>query len=636
MTTRSARDERQLGVGIPLSEFRRAIGNLGAEERERTVMQALLLIDQLYVHLPLKRAMHAVDPVQRLRVLRTRAPELTERQFHDEMIAIFTGLRDLHTRYILPAPYRGRAATLSFRVQEFIEGDRRRYVVTEVDPQAIPDPRFEVGVLVTHWNGIPMTRAVEVNADRQAGGNVHARHARGLNTMTKRPIDTSALPDEDWVVVGYEGREGDAREVRIEWRVLEPEPASTAVDPHEPQEQHALALGLDVETEVVRRTRKIVFSPDRVRTEARVAALADQGRIEPGSGPPGMPGETAFPDALEFERDPVPTAHGRFGYLRIRSFLVRDVRAFVTEVVRILGLLPQEGLILDVRGNPGGVIMNGELLLQLFTPRQVEPERLHFINTPLTRQLCQTVPELKEWEPSVAASVETAMTFSDGYPLTRREACNALGQHYHGPVVLVTDALCYSATDIFIAGWQDHRVGPILGTSGNTGAGGANVWEHGDLLRCFEGAASQITPLPGRASFSVAARRTTRVGDRSGAPLEDLGVIPDRVHDVTLRDLLHGNPDLLAHAGEILAERPVRALVADPVGRDDGPSAGVTVTTRGITRLDAYLDGRPLESRDVTDGATDLEVPTQPGSSPTLELRGFDGAELVAARRLPL
>ena len=45
-----------------------------------------------------------------------------------------------------------------------------------------------------------------------------------------------------------------------------------------------------------------------------------------------------------------------------------------------------------------------------------------------------------------------------------------------GPVVLITDARCYSTTDIFAAGFQDHKVGTILGTDNNTGAGGANVW----------------------------------------------------------------------------------------------------------------------------------------------------------------
>ena len=39
---------------------------LSRKDRLRIVEQALLLLNMNYVHLPLKRAMHAVDPIQRL------------------------------------------------------------------------------------------------------------------------------------------------------------------------------------------------------------------------------------------------------------------------------------------------------------------------------------------------------------------------------------------------------------------------------------------------------------------------------------------------------------------------------------------------------------------------------------------
>ena len=42
--------------------------------------------------------------------------------------------------------------------------------------------------------------------------------------------------------------------------------------------------------------------------------------------------------------------------------------------------------------------------------------------------------------------------------------------------VLLVDALAYSATDIFAAGFEDHEIGLIIGTASGTGAGGANVW----------------------------------------------------------------------------------------------------------------------------------------------------------------
>lgn len=87
-------------------------------------------------------------------------------------------------------------------------------------------------------------------------------------------------------------------------------------------------------------------------------------------------------------------------------------------------------------------------------PADIEPARFQFINSPLTLALCQRYDDLREWATSIAQSVETGAVQSLSFPITSRDSCNAIGQVYHGPVVLVTDALCYSATDIFAAGFQ--------------------------------------------------------------------------------------------------------------------------------------------------------------------------------------
>ena len=82
------------------------------------------------------------------------------------------------------------------------------------------------------------------------------------------------------------------------------------------------------------------------------------------------------------------------------------------------------------------------------------------------------------WTESIGQSVETGSAFSQALPIEPAEKVNEIGQRYQGPVVLITDARCYSTTDIFAAGFEDNEVGAILGTSGNTGAGGANVWDY--------------------------------------------------------------------------------------------------------------------------------------------------------------
>jgi hypothetical protein len=122
-----------LGAVVSLPEFNAMAGTLSEAERRTLVNQALVLIDDLYVHLPLKRAAHAVDPVQQLKLLRRRLGTLSERQFHDEMISIFKRLRDLHTNYILPAPYNQHTAFLPFLMEEFYDSaGERRYIVTRL------------------------------------------------------------------------------------------------------------------------------------------------------------------------------------------------------------------------------------------------------------------------------------------------------------------------------------------------------------------------------------------------------------------------------------------------------------------------------------------------------------------------
>jgi C-terminal processing protease CtpA/Prc len=185
--------------------------------------------------------------------------------------------------------------------------------------------------------------------------------------------------------------------------------------------------------------------------------------------------------------------------------------------------------------------------------------RFQFINSPLTLALSRRYDDLDVWEPSIAQSVETGAIQSLAFPITSPESFESIQRVYPGPVVLITDALCYSATDIFAAGFQDHNIGKVLGTSGNTGAGGANVWTHSDLyalvgrLGLNNPVHDAFDPLPHGAELRVAIRRCLRVREKAGIPVEDLGINPDVIHRLTRQDILGDNDDLLETAGKLLA-----------------------------------------------------------------------------------
>ncbi len=619
------------GLGAFLNSAERR-ARLSRKDRLRIVEQALLLLEMNYVHLPMKRAIHAVNPIQQLKLLRFQLAEWNEDlestiDFHRRMLSIFGSTRDLHTLYLLPEPYKNCTAYLPFLIEQCFDKGVERFIVTRTAtggktataPGDCGGAIFERGVEVLGWNGVPIARAIEINGESQAGSNPDARFARGLDNLTIRPLNSSLPPDEHWVDVLYRAKNGVVATHREYWLVHKTGVARESATPHS-RKRAALDL---------KRTRIIEVKK----------------QLYPRHDPATL---GSIKDVLHAVKK---TVNGQaLGYIRLFSFDVDDARQFLRTFTRLITKegFPQDGLILDVRGNPGGSIRAAESLLQLFTPNRIEPELFEFINTPLNFQICKTAPDdwdLKRWLRSIGDSVLTGATYSAGFPLTRDALCNGIGQVYYGPVVLITDALSYSATDIFAAGFQDNEVGLVLGTSGNTGAGGANFWSLDDLLRAQnKDPRSPFKTLPKGAEMIVAMRRSIRVRLHGGAPLEEFGVSPDVLHFMTRRDLLEDNCDLLASAARLIRQQPSFTLTVRPASRTGARGVMVSATSKlpsansgpGIARLDIYVDGRPersIEARDGTVASTRVTIGKAATKRTSVEVQAWDRAGQLVARR---
>jgi hypothetical protein len=622
------RTERDLDTFLERAESRTA---LSRDERLRIVEQALLVMEMNYVHLPMKRAIHAIDPIQQLKLLRFQLAEWNASleptiDFHRRLLSIFGSTRDLHTLYLLPEPFRDCTAYLPFLIEQYFDGGCERFIVTRTalrDEDALclsldgREARFERGVEVLAWNGVPIVRAIEINGESQAGSNPDARFARGLDNLTIRPLNSTLPPDEMWVDIVFRANNGVVATHRSSWLV------HTSRDTGEGSAWSSTKrTALDVKRTRILEVKKDLYP--RADTETL-------GVIE---------------DVLYAVKK---TVRGQaLGYIRIFSFDVEDAVRFRTAFARLITQegFPQDGLVLDVRGNPGGNIRAAESLLQLLTPNTIEPESFEFLNTPLNFQICKFAPDdwdLQRWLPSIGDSVMTGATYSAGFPLTLGPLCNGVGQVYYGPVVLITDALSYSATDIFAAGFQDNRVGPVLGTSGNTGAGGANFWSLDDLMAAQ--AQAPTTPfrkLPKGAELIVAMRRSVRVGPNAGSPLEEFGVAPDVLHYMTKRDLLSDNVDLLARAARLLRQRPSYRLSVTPVSGDGPRRLLVTAASKvpaaktrlQIARVDLYVDGRPVRSIDAVDGTvppTEVEIAQTATARPGIDAEAWSRAGTLVA-----
>ncbi len=709
--------DRQIEPLHRLSLFKRL--DLSLKERKRIVAQATFLLEEVYAHREHKRTVYGVDPVLRLKALARRLAEPAEEEpkhtslaeapvtrdqlaglgFHREMTSIFNSVRDLHTVYLRPQPLRDLVALLPFDVERAYEEKQdpegrtvfeSRYVVTHVRHQILDAraelaarppaaPLVEIGWEVELWNGRPIELAIARNAAEHAGSNEAARFAIGLEQLTMRPLATSPLPDEVWVRVLFKppGEEPVFRDFR--WLV-------TGVSKVRSRGEDKSGLHVGGER----------------AARYRYSAWEERDWLESTHGDHSGARRDYLHVSPSFERHlfacrVVCSQDGReVCYLRILSFHNLGPQAFRREVKRLLTdpKTPQNGLILDLRGNPGGEIQAAEAILQLFTPRTIEPERFQFVHSSLTRRLTDKAdgrgprsrhPDLSPWSAAADPAATARTSYSRAHPITTSTTANKVGQVYYGPCVLIVDAQTYSAADMFSAGFQDHEIGPVVGTALNTGAGGANQWSYAFLSQVMAGIdaipdlqllAENFPRLPGAADLQVAIRRSLRVGRNTGVPLEDLGVVPDYLYLLSKDDLVKENQELLQHAAELIRpvdvgawnkaeqkildrhsrlrklgdrcrwpEPAVRSLKLTPwaglglklpgvkQGKIKTKSSEVTcqAITVGIERLDVYVGGRPERHYKIGERigfaiGAEMETPIRislPKGNPELKLEGY-------------
>jgi hypothetical protein len=494
-------------------------------DRTALVDQALLLVQQFYVHLPRKQVLRGVDPVRRLELLRDRLTAIgPDASFHAALCETLAELHDLHTVYLLPGDYRHAVAVLPFAVGCHGSGAARRYLAVSAQPQMEADG-LGPGAEITHWNGLPIVRAIDQLAWESAGASTAAQYARAICQLTLRPLATLPPPEEGEVLVGYRDLAGAERTVRAAWQVLQlgdpPLPADRSVH------------GLDFSSDLRRGARRL---------------LRHRGHWQDGDVASTMP--DLFRAARRVGSAPL-------GYLRIRSFRTTDAAGFVAELGRLLALLPADGLVLDVRDNGGGLVEAAERSLQLFAVGPITPVGFQLLANDAAVSLCQIEPELAPWEDSIRRAIAAGELYSDALPMTDPAKCNDVGRAYHSPVVLLIDPLCYSACDVFAAGFADNGIGEILGT-GSTGGGGANVWPHSKLRTLFERPGSPFCALPHGSDLRVAVRRALRTGRSLGVEIEELGIDPTTLYVPTKRDLLDDDADLFAKAVAMLRKADPR------------------------------------------------------------------------------
>jgi hypothetical protein len=676
------------GPVVPVLQFLKTANRnpTTREERLAIIDQADLLFDHLYPHLHFKRDFFGfVPPRDFLRPTRERVDVLSETEFHASMVAAFSIVRDAHTLYGLPSPYLGAVAFLPFQFVAIVDPTRkRRFLVSRVmnsseKEEGFGHEFFGPGAEIVSWGEVPIELHVRRAAGRLPGGNQAAEFARAAKACTIRPLGFCHFPFNEEMPAAeivYRRNIQDAKEraIRLPWGV-----ARFRARPAISSKSFSVNV---LDAEINRGVKRLQYPKD-LWEEKRLAESTDFREVShipevfefQFTGGP----RTETPVSLAFLTDPARPG-ARFGYLRIKRFddgsgAPDMTTRLVAEARRILTLLDEEapdGLVLDIRGNTGGDIEAAERMLQLLTPRRIEPENFHFANTAAILGVLRNVRsgranpkrirvadrskfdeaelEFKDWldDADRVPHPVSPERLTSGSPLTNPEAANDIGQVYLAPVVLLIDAFTYSAADIFAAGFQDHEIGFILGADPTTGGGGANVWNHSDLLaKLGPKPGIPVAQLPRETTMRLAIRRCSRVGANAGRHIEDFGVAADETyHPLHVDDVLAGMAEIVGHACKQLARMPRFRIDAPRAAlRADG-SVSVDVRTHNVASLRFFFDHdeEPSAQRTVRNGMarTFLVRPRDNGSPSRLRIEGFVFApkgvdpRLVAVRTVPL
>ena len=619
-------------------------------DRQALLDQAALMFDHLYPHMPFKAELYQLThPSDYLRAKVQPALEsLSETDFHAQMIAAFSLVRDAHSLYGLPSPYRGAVAFLPFEIRPYLDSKLGwRFFVISV---MAGFPALSPGAEIVGWGDLSALDHVERTEGHLPGGNFFASLTRAAIHATLRPLTFVQLPFPDElpeVTLHYKPAKNDqVRTIRVPWAV------ATGFSPGAGFPSSAFSI-----------------SPAAMMSK-QCGKILHGGTTNPwaldAKEVPTLPAIFSF--SVRLRRSGRPAAAGCAVRLRAhpgvqRRFLPRLARpnGWSREFRRIVdpdgSECTPDGLVIDIRGNPGGDVQAAEQMLQMLTPKIIEPAHFHLANTATVLSVLQSLNavnaeqlsaddsvKLSEARAELEAWVDDAgntplphgSPLTSGRTLTDAGSANAIGQIYHGRgVALLIDSLTYSAADIFAAGFQDSLNRPgFLGTSLLTGGGGANVWSHQDLVnKLGPKPGVPIAALPGDASMSLAIRRCSRVGPFKGQPVEDKGVQVDSYYLTDgVDDLVADNPGILRLAGQQFRGRAeCRVDAGAAVVNPDG-SVTLKVQTKGVGSLKFFLNGHL--AREAAVGAESYTVPPVAGIvARVLRVEGYSSHHVLLRAR---
>jgi hypothetical protein len=513
--------------------------NLSEEEQRLTLKQYHLVFNEIYSHTELKTSFFnkpELEPAPRVAAL---APGNTI-DLLNNLSLITLQLRDPHQSVRWPRPYSCLRTfvpvELGFASQVPFD---RQIVVDHLTFDTVKNPQLkkqlaplaaqmQLGDVVLKINGEDVWTALQKSAVQGGGSNEDAYLYEGLFFLTYSAQRQSLLPEVD--SLSFELKRGDEiLHIEIPYLVRT---SPTCIEEDKKRPLVTRQPGFRV-------SRSHPMAADFRKQKVSVTGLQNRFNVSPSEEP-----------TVSFAT--LTLAEQQYGYLRITQFSPeKGVKKAQKEIAKIVKKFEKTtaGLIIDVRGNPGGEY--GDYLTQYFSPNRVvaqtEEMRATDVNLRILEKIKERNNEDDEWlyvyiEPVRKALLE-GKRYSERVLVNTDEYLNEKGRLYSHPVIVLADPSCYSYCDYFSTSMQDNHAAEIWIENGrHTGGGGGSVTGYGDFSQLLP---AVFLPLPQQQDIGIAFSTGYRTGDKAGVPIENLGADADVVYHTTFRDVQQDDADLL-------------------------------------------------------------------------------------------
>jgi len=434
----------------------------------------------------------------------------TEREFFQLISTYITEFKDPHLSF---SPTEERVAFLGFGVRHV----ENKAIIDRINRNSVPQSIFpyELGTELISIDGATVEKMVAAGRRLEASGNEKSTVAMLYRLMTVRLPHWGPFPSGNaTIVVKPAGSDQEVTTI-IPWIIRGR--ALPGMD------QYA---GGDVPSELTKETR--FRSP--------LYDLLETTGLNPQRGDPAEFEGAKIVNKKDFLAAILDTPAGPVGYVQIPSFSPsQGVEKALKQYKKVFKeMWVTNGMVLDLRDNPGGSLFYGYAMASMLTDKPLvtptfglRPTRKNIVDYRSWAQSASSAAEqaaLKNVVTALESAFESGETMTDFMPLDGLAVVNPDPDvQYTKPIVILTTELNASMGDIWPAMMQDNGRALLFGAN-TQGAGGAVV------------PAGPLTNSEARLTMTV-----NMVMRQNGQPIENLGTAPDVPFELSIADIRTGN-----------------------------------------------------------------------------------------------